>query len=172
LKSLESVFGPNSALVEELYKQYEEDPSSVPNHWKRYFDEMNGAAVEEAPVQEEVKTVEKKEPTKKKEPEPKKKKAEKPSIPESADVEKIKGVASKIVDNMDDSIYVPTATSLRVLPVKMMTEDRAIINTHLLRRGEPKASFTHLIAWAVIQGLENFPNINSYYANQNSTLKV
>ena len=169
MKSLESVFGPNSALVEELYKQYKEDPSSVPNHWKRYFDEMNGAATEEAPGEEEVKTEEKKEPPKKKKAEPKKKKAEKPSIPESADVEKIKGVASKIVDNMDESIYVPTATSLRVLPVKMMTEDRAIINTHLLRRGEPKASFTHLIAWAVIQGLEDFPNINSYYANQDST---
>jgi len=51
----------------------------------------------------------------------------------------------------------------------MMTEDRAIINTHLLRRGEPKASFTHLIAWAVIQGMKDFPNINSYYANQDST---
>jgi len=169
LKSLESVFGPNSALVEELYKQYEEDPSSVPSHWKSYFDEMNGAATEEAPTQKVVETDQKKEAPKEEKPAPKKKKAEEPTIPESADIEKIKGVASKIVDNMDDSIYVPTATSLRVLPVKMMTEDRAIINTHLLRRGEPKASFTHLIAWAVIQGMKDFPNINSYYANQDST---
>lgn len=168
MKSLESIFGPNSALVEELYKQYEEDPSSVPNHWKRYFDEMNGVAAEQEPVLEEVKTVQKKEAPKKEKPAPKEKKTEAPSIPESADIEKIKGVASKIVDNMDDSIYVPTATSLRVLPVKMMTEDRAIINTHLLRRGEPKASFTHLIAWAVIQALKDFPNINSYYVNQDS----
>ena len=164
MKSLESVFGPNSALVEELYKQYEEDPSSVPNHWKRYFDELNGAPSEEVTEQEEEKADQKKE-----KPAPKKKKTEKPSIPESAELEKIKGVASKIVDNMDESIYVPTATSLRVLPVKMMTEDRAIINTHLLRRGEPKASFTHLISWAVIQALKDFPNIISYYANQDST---
>lgn len=169
MKSLESVFGPNSALVEELYEQYEEDPSSVPNHWKRYFDEMNGTATEEVPVRQKVVSDQKEKATEKAEPAPKKKKTEKPSIPESADVEKIKGVASKIVDNMDDSIYVPTATSLRVLPVKMMTEDRAIINTHLLQRGEPKASFTHLIAWAVIQALEDFPNINSYYANEDST---
>jgi 2-oxoglutarate dehydrogenase E1 component len=169
LKSLESVFGPNSALVEELYKQYEEDPSSVPNHWKRYFDEMNGTATVEAPVEDKEVSDQKKESPKKEKAAPAKKKEKKPSIPESAEVEKIKGVASKIVDNMDDSIYVPTATSLRVLPVKMMTEDRAIINTHLLRRGEPKASFTHLIAWAVIQALKDFPNINSYYANQEST---
>jgi repressor LexA len=40
LKSLEDAFGPNSALVEELYEQYREDPASVPNHWKRYFDEV------------------------------------------------------------------------------------------------------------------------------------
>ena len=58
---------------------------------------------------------------------------------------------------MDESVYVPTATSLRVLPVKMMTEDRKIINTHLAKTGNMKASFTHLIAWAVIQALKEFP---------------
>lgn len=141
----------------------------MPNHWRRYFDELNGSPSEEIPDPEEVEEEQKKEAPKKEKPQPEKKKAEKPSVPESAELEKIKGVASKIVDNMDESIYVPTATSLRVLPVKMMTEDRAIINTHLLRRGEPKASFTHLIAWAVIQALKDFPNINSYYTNQDST---
>jgi len=42
LKSLEAAFGPNSALVEELYEQYQKSPNSVPTHWKRYFDELNG----------------------------------------------------------------------------------------------------------------------------------
>src|SRR5690625_3416625 len=51
----------------------------------------------------------------------------------------------------------------------MMTEDRTIINPHLTRRGEPKASFTHLISWGVIQALKEFRNINSYYERDNDT---
>jgi multifunctional 2-oxoglutarate metabolism enzyme len=183
LKSLEAVFGPNSALVEELYDQYLENPESVPRHWRKYFDEIegketpapepdtNGSAAAEAPA---AKKSPKPEQREKKEPAREERKApekEKPDvfIPDSAELEKIKGVASKIVENMDDSIEVPTATSLRVLPVKMLTEDRAIVNTHLLKRGEPKASFTHFIAWAVIQGLKDFPNINSYYAEKDGS---
>lgn len=167
MKSLEAVFGPNSALVEELYKQYQDDPDSVPGHWKRYFDELEGIEVEEAPSQDNGAPVtkEKPKPAPKKE-EPVEKKKKEPKIPEGAEVEKIKGVASKIVENMDESVYVPTATSLRVLPVKMMTEDRKIINSHLLKTSNMKASFTHLIAWAVIQGLKAFPNINSYYTEK------
>jgi multifunctional 2-oxoglutarate metabolism enzyme len=178
LKSLEAVFGPNSALVEELYDQYQDNPNSVPQHWRKYFDEIEGketAAPEPdtngAPAAKEpaVKAKEK-EITPEKET---KKEAPKVSIPDSAELEKIKGVASKIVENMDESIEVPTATSLRVLPVKMLTEDRAIVNTHLLQRGEPKASFTHFIAWAVIQGLKEYPNINSYYVKkENSHYRV
>ena len=64
---------------------------------------------------------------------------------------------------MDLSLQVPTATSLRVLPVKMMIEDRTVINTHLLQRNEPKASFTHFIAWAIIKALEEFPGVNNAY---------
>lgn len=167
MKSLEAVFGPNSALVEELYKQYQDDPDSVPGHWKRYFDELEGIEVEEVPSQGNGTPVtkEKSKPTAKKE-EPTEKKKKEPKIPEGAEIEKIKGVASKIVENMDESVYVPTATSLRVLPVKMMTEDRKIINSHLLKTSNMKASFTHLIAWAVIQGLKEFPNINSYYTEK------
>lgn len=171
MKSLEAVFGPNSALVDELYKQYQEDPQSVPDHWKRYFDELEGIEVEEAPSQDNgapVETKEKPKPAKKKE-KPAEEEKKEPKIPEGAEIEKIKGVASKIVENMDESVYVPTATSLRVLPVKMMTEDRKIINSHLLKTSNMKASFTHLIAWAVIQGLKEFPNINSYYAEKNGT---
>ncbi len=167
MKSLEAVFGPNSALVEELYKQYQENPETVPNHWKKYFDELNGKEPEVPENRQE-----KKDPTPQKpveEPAKEKKQKEEISIPDGAELQKIKGVASKIVENMDESIYVPTATSLRVLPVKMMTEDRAIINTHLLRNGQPKASFTHLIAWAVITALKEFPGINSYYINRDNT---
>lgn len=40
MKSLEALFGPNSALVEELFEQYKNAPDSVPLHWQKYFDEL------------------------------------------------------------------------------------------------------------------------------------
>jgi multifunctional 2-oxoglutarate metabolism enzyme len=175
LKSLEAVFGPNSALVEELFDQYQENPDSVPKHWRKYFDQIEGKDVgvpepegNGAPEIAAPPRVKEKAPEARKAPEKPKEKPEVP-VPDHAELEKIKGVASKIVENMDDSIEVPTATSLRVLPVKMLTEDRAIVNTHLLERGEPKASFTHFIAWAVIQALKEFPNINSYYVQKDGS---
>lgn len=170
MKSLEAVFGPNSALVEELYEQYQVNPDSVPNHWRKYFDQIDGkeAPAPESQAEDTATAVSREEA----EPAPVqkvKKEKKEPAIPEGAELEKIKGVASKIVDNMDQSIEVPTATSLRVLPVKMLTEDRSIVNTYLLNRGEPKASFTHFIAWAVIRALKDFPSINAYYAKKDQS---
>ncbi len=169
MKSLEAVFGPNSALVEELYDQYQHEPESVPDHWKRYFDELEGKPVDVSepkdlqPAQTAAPISKSNgEETQTKKPAPQKAKKE-VKAPKNATLEKIKGVAVKIVENMDDSLEVPTATSLRVLPVRMMVEDRAIINHHLLKRNQPKASFTHFIAWAIIQALKEFPNLNSSY---------
>jgi 2-oxoglutarate dehydrogenase E1 component len=173
LSTFEDVFGPNSALVEDLFEQYKSDPDSIPRHWRNYFLELEGKPV---PQDEEEQT----EPQKATEEPKTKAKSEtngaapmklvpKPgaevSIPEEGvSLEKIKGVASKIVENMDESLAVPTATSLRVMPVKMLIEDRTIINRHLVHRNEPKASFTHIIAWAIIRALEEFPNLNNYFA--------
>lgn len=164
MKSLEALFGPNSALVEELFEQYKSEPDSVPAHWQNYFDELTGTSTTEKPA-----------PKTSPQPSSNGSEAADPVVmpakgkviqdpPKNADLQKIKGVASKIVENMDESLEVPTATSLRVLPVKMMIEDRTIINRHLVNRNEPKASFTHFICWAVIQALKEFPTINhSYY---------
>ncbi|MEX2602465.1 MAG: multifunctional oxoglutarate decarboxylase/oxoglutarate dehydrogenase thiamine pyrophosphate-binding subunit/dihydrolipoyllysine-residue succinyltransferase subunit [Balneolaceae bacterium] len=169
MKSLESVFGPNSALVEELYNQYQENPDLVPDHWRRYFDELEDATDEEsaspdvngqpAPKSPDVDA----KPAPKTEKKPAEKPKEEPPLADGDEREKIKGVASKIAENMDESLSVPTATSLRVLPVKMLSEDRIIINRHLLQRGEPKSTFTHFIGWAVVKALQEFPNLNSAY---------
>lgn len=165
MKSLEALFGPNAALVEELYKQYQDSPDSVPEHWKKYFDELNGqpaeAITEKKP--EPAPTPEPKEPKKK--PEPAKKEPEKATPPKKTGVklEKLIGAPARIASNMDASLEIPTATSLRVMPVKMLVEDRNIINRHLSQRGEPKATFTHFIGWAVVQAVKEIPVMNSYY---------
>ena len=129
MKSLEAVFGPNSALVEELYDQYKENPNSVPAHWKTFFDEHEGKTTNGVPAQQQEQVT----PVSEKPAEKKQDKNQNSSVPKNAELEKIKGVATKIVENMDLSLEVPTATSLRVLPVKMMIEDRTVINSHLLQ---------------------------------------
>lgn len=176
MKSLEAVFGPNSALVEELYNQYKEDPSSVPNHWKNYFDRIEGkTSPEDLKSSAEIsgngediaaETVVEPKPETKEIPAKKEREEKTRAIPEGFELEKIKGVASKIVDNMDESLEVPTATSRRVLPMKMLIEDRTIINRHLQQRDGIKASFTHFIAWAIIRALKEFPNMNNYFVRR------
>ncbi|MEX1135469.1 MAG: multifunctional oxoglutarate decarboxylase/oxoglutarate dehydrogenase thiamine pyrophosphate-binding subunit/dihydrolipoyllysine-residue succinyltransferase subunit [Balneolales bacterium] len=182
MKTLETIFGPNSALVEELYNQYKESPSSVPNYWRQYFDELDGKPVsgpEREPTSltgpESVSGVAPEpaprtgpEPTERPKPRPVKEEKQKAAPKPSGDVEliQIKGVSGKIVENMETSLEVPTATSLRVLPVKMLMEDRKIINSHLERRIQPKTTLTHFIAWAVIRALKEFPKLNSYYTKQ------
>ena len=170
MKSFEAVFGPNSALVEELYDQYKANPTTVPAHWKRYFDEMEGITPEAQKSAPEVES--KSEVSSKSVPTTSQKDSPK-AAPKNAELEKIKGVATKIVENMDESLKVPTATSLRVLPVKMMIEDRTIINQHLESRNEPKASFTHFIAWAIIKALKTLPNLNNaFYTDGKNSYKV
>src|SRR5205807_4737307 len=74
--------------------------------------------------------------------------------------EPIRGAALKIVDNMEASLSVPTATSQRRIPVKLLDENRRIINRHLQEGDRGKASYTHLIAWAILRALEKFPRLN------------
>src|SRR5947199_4386112 len=61
---------------------------------------------------------------------------------------------------MEASLAVPTATSQRRIPVKLLDENRRLINRHLEERGRHKASYTHLIAYALLRALENSPQMN------------
>jgi len=72
----------------------------------------------------------------------------------------IRGAALKIVENMETSLSVPTATSNRQVPVKLLEENRAIINKHLKEHGGGKTSYTHLIAYALLRALDKYPQLN------------
>ncbi|MGO1435237.1 MAG: multifunctional oxoglutarate decarboxylase/oxoglutarate dehydrogenase thiamine pyrophosphate-binding subunit/dihydrolipoyllysine-residue succinyltransferase subunit, partial [Canibacter sp.] len=65
---------------------------------------------------------------------------------------------------MDQSLTIPTATSVRTVPAKLMIDNRIVINNHLRRSRGGKVSFTHLIGWAIIQSLKEFPSQNVAYA--------
>jgi multifunctional 2-oxoglutarate metabolism enzyme len=78
-------------------------------------------------------------------------------------VQVLKGAAKSLATNMDASLTVPTATSVRTVPAKLMIDNRIVINNHLKRARGGKVSFTHLIAWAIVQTLKEFPSQNVYY---------
>lgn len=75
----------------------------------------------------------------------------------------LKGLPKTLAANMDASLTVPTATSVRTVPAKLMIDNRIVINNHLRRTRGGKISFTHLIGWALIQALKEFPSQNVFY---------
>jgi 2-oxoglutarate dehydrogenase E1 component len=76
----------------------------------------------------------------------------------------LKGPAARVVANMEASLTVPTATSVRAIPAKLLIDNRVVINNHLLRGRGGKVSFTHLIGYAVVRALASMPEMNYGYA--------
>lgn len=81
----------------------------------------------------------------------------------------IRGGSLRAVENMEASLAVPTATSYRTIPVKLLEENRRIINEYLNAAGGNRISFTHMIAWAIICSLKNHPGINASFDLRNGT---
>ncbi len=72
----------------------------------------------------------------------------------------LKGAPARTVANMDASLTVPTATSVRSVPVKLLWDNRIVINNHLARARGGKVSFTHLIGYALVKALKSMPEMN------------
>jgi 2-oxoglutarate dehydrogenase E1 component len=167
-------FGPNEWLVDEIYQQYLADPNSVDPAWWDFFAdymptehagiELTTAALaaQEAArteVNEFTDTV----PTPAVAPTPAPAPENSTSPAESAEVVLLKGPAARVVTNMEASLALPTATSVRAIPVKLLIDNRIVINNHLARGRGGKVSFTHLIGWALVRALRLMPEMNSSY---------
>ncbi|AYF72689.1 multifunctional oxoglutarate decarboxylase/oxoglutarate dehydrogenase thiamine pyrophosphate-binding subunit/dihydrolipoyllysine-residue succinyltransferase subunit [Nocardia yunnanensis] len=76
----------------------------------------------------------------------------------------LRGPAAAIVKNMSASLAIPTATSVRAIPAKLMIDNRLVINNHLARTRGGKISFTHLLGYAIVQAIKSFPNMNRHFA--------
>ena len=77
---------------------------------------------------------------------------------------RMKGAPARTAKNMEDSLSIPTATSARAVPAKVLIENRAVINNHLAHTRGGKVSFTHLIGWAVVESLSEMPGMNVSYS--------
>ncbi|WP_372497162.1 multifunctional oxoglutarate decarboxylase/oxoglutarate dehydrogenase thiamine pyrophosphate-binding subunit/dihydrolipoyllysine-residue succinyltransferase subunit [Pseudonocardia humida] len=75
----------------------------------------------------------------------------------------LRGAANAVVKNMNASLAVPTATSVRAVPAKLLADNRVVINNQLKRTRGGKISFTHLIGFAVVKALADFPVMNRHF---------
>ena len=163
-----TTFGPNDWLVDEMREQYKADPSSVSESWREFFaDDAEPAESSNGAEPEPPKAKAKPKPTA--EPERPRRDESKPASTErtadkgSEPGQPIRGAAARIVQNMEASLGVPTATSARVVPAKLLEVNRKILNNHLVRTRGGKVSFTHLIGYAVVRALEDVPVLNSSF---------
>ena len=83
--------------------------------------------------------------------------------PDAATMEPLRGVAGRVVASMEASLSVPTATSVRAIPAKLMIDNRTVITNHLKRTRGGKVSFTHIIAYAMIKAIRAMPEMNAFY---------
>jgi 2-oxoglutarate decarboxylase len=182
-------FGPNEWLVEDMYQRFLADPSSVDPAWHDFFADYRPAGEAPAPTPDggpaparavvapaapAPAPAASKTPAGATTPAAPTQAAPSPaatapapavtSVPAGAATTPIRGVAAKIVQNMDASIQVPTATSVRSVPAKLLSDNRVVINNHLARGRGGKVSFTHLIGYAMVRALAVHPEMNCSYA--------
>ena len=163
-----SGFGPNEWLVDEIYQQFLADRSSVDPAWWEFFEgrgqtvgraatmtSPSPAPVAPAPVATPAPPTVAPAPA-----------APAPAAPAaSADAQILRGPAGRVVENMEASLAVPVATSVRSVPAKLLIDNRTVINTALARGRGGKVSFTHIIGYAVVRALASVPGMNASFTH-------
>src|SRR6266545_3876676 len=171
-----SEFGPNAWLIDEMFRRFQEDPGSVGEAWREFFDGYRPRVASAAPDGEGASGAPAAPPDGQAQEAP----AGKPAATgqpaagagpdadagpgDEAEVTPLRGAAAVIAERMEESLDVPTATSVRTVPAKLLELNRSILNRHLVRKqGGGKVSFTHLIGWAVVQAVARMPGMNVTY---------
>ena len=176
-------FGANEWLVAEMYAQWLENPDSVDRSWipilERYQQTQAGATVTPSappaqpatanteaitmPIAKATDTGSFSAPVPANLPAT----ASMPIVVQEEEAQPevniLRGMAKTLASNMDASLSVPTATSVRQLPAKVLIDNRIVVNSHLKRTRGGKVSFTQLIGYAVVQALKEFPSQNVFY---------
>jgi len=78
----------------------------------------------------------------------------------------LRGPALRIAENMSASLSMPVATSQRSMPVKVIDENRRLINQYRASAGQSKLSYTHIVAWSIVRAIEAVPAMNQAYSER------
>ncbi|HMQ97903.1 MAG TPA: multifunctional oxoglutarate decarboxylase/oxoglutarate dehydrogenase thiamine pyrophosphate-binding subunit/dihydrolipoyllysine-residue succinyltransferase subunit [Ignavibacteria bacterium] len=161
-------FGVNTWFVMELLESYLNNPNSVGKDWQNLFSGLNISSNGRIFIQNKLSNGESRTdhpgitdrnvaggstPVPANMPEPQ----------EGEEAIQIKGVGERIIENMTSSLSIPIATSFRSIPVKVLEENRLIINNYLKKTNSGKISFTHIIGWAIIKAIASIPALNNAY---------
>src|SRR5881396_3182854 len=137
-----------------MYEQYLRDPASVGEEWRNLFDNGKLAELPVIPTSREEALSGSEMRDAGRVP------ATTPTPPASRiphpGLTPIVGPAARLVQNMTDSLSVPTATSFRDIAVETLDARRKELNAPLAARGK-KVSFTHLIGFAIVQAAKQLP---------------
>ncbi|MBY5160917.1 multifunctional oxoglutarate decarboxylase/oxoglutarate dehydrogenase thiamine pyrophosphate-binding subunit/dihydrolipoyllysine-residue succinyltransferase subunit [Salsipaludibacter albus] len=142
----------NSWLVEEMYEQFRDDPSELTESWQDFFADYRPTATTngDQPASGGA-------PPEVDQPVPL------PAGIDVDDVTRLRGAGARIVENMEQSLTIPTATSVRDVPAKLLEINRTILNNYLGRTRGGKVSFTHLIAFAMVRAVREVPAMTNTY---------
>ena len=135
-------FGPNAWLVDDMYDRFLADPNDVSQSWREFFADYQRStipAVATAPV------------------------TPAPEATFDSEATPLRGAAARIVTNMNASLSVPTATSVRSVSARLLEINRSALNETLARSSGAKVSFTHFIAYAIVKGLIAIPAMNASF---------
>ncbi|MEI8403873.1 MAG: multifunctional oxoglutarate decarboxylase/oxoglutarate dehydrogenase thiamine pyrophosphate-binding subunit/dihydrolipoyllysine-residue succinyltransferase subunit [Actinomycetes bacterium] len=138
-------FGPNAWLVDDMYRRFLADPTSVAQSWREFFADYR--------PQSTVAAVAPAKPTV----------AATPPASVVSSATPLRGASARIVANMVASLSVPTATSVRTVPARLLEVNRSALNDQLMRTSAMKVSFTHLIGFAVVRALSDIPALNAAF---------
>ncbi|MFM7047645.1 MAG: multifunctional oxoglutarate decarboxylase/oxoglutarate dehydrogenase thiamine pyrophosphate-binding subunit/dihydrolipoyllysine-residue succinyltransferase subunit [Actinomycetota bacterium] len=186
-------FGTNSWLVEEMYERYRDNPAAVGPEWREFFaDYVPGSGAGGTPrvapgaarsttgsngatsngsasngAGSKTKSADDTFPVRRPAgitPTQETQAAEPAVLTPPSEPEPIRGVGAAIAANMDRSLSVPTATSVRQMPAKLLEVNRRVINGYRARTGQSKVSFTHIIGYAVVRAIvDAVPNMKNVY---------
>ncbi|MCY3577112.1 MAG: multifunctional oxoglutarate decarboxylase/oxoglutarate dehydrogenase thiamine pyrophosphate-binding subunit/dihydrolipoyllysine-residue succinyltransferase subunit [bacterium] len=154
----ESMVGQNAWLVDEMHRQYLADPMSVSESWQDFFSDYRPDRVRPEASAPEARLRPVPDPVEAEEPLP---------------GDPLRGAAARIAQNMEASLAIPTATSFREIPAKLLDVNRRIVNGYLGRTDGRKVSYTHLIAYAVVQAIaRHMPVMNSTFIDTDNGPRV
>jgi 2-oxoglutarate decarboxylase len=167
----EREYGVNAGYVQALFEDWKQDKESVDESWRQLF-ERHGPGGDGATPSTATRAAPEAHSATAVAPPPALPAGVAPKVPggtpevSGATLEPIAGVSARIATNMAQSLELPTATSVRTLPAKALVENRAILNEHLEVRALGKASFTHLVAFALVRALKEVPALRSAYVEE------
>src|ERR1700689_1765183 len=111
-----------------MYDRFLADPNSVAESWREFFADYQRSTVPSVATSTPVA----------------------PAVVVhdiDAEATPLRGAAARIVANMEASLAVPTATSVRTVPARLLEVNRLILNNQLARTTGAKVSFTHIIGY-------------------------